>query len=160
MSVRPLLSIMLCLALTSCGWHLRGLGEEAVEVRDVALTGSGGVYSNLINRLKEQGALVDLALAETQVDLQPERFTRRTVSVSGGGIVAEYQLTLTQSYRIDKTGSNASVSNTIRIIRSYQYDQNDVVGKQKEEAILKDEMLDDAARQLLRVIAFTSQARG
>lgn len=159
-------SMALMVALTACGgWHLRGSDSTVLQTNSVFLTGESGVaYSLLQQQLRKKNALRSSPAATPpglNITLQNEIIKRRIASVDSSGVTAEYQLTLTVNYRIsDATGKVVRPMTTLRIVRSYTFDQNDVVGKDKEELILRREMQQAAARQLLQQLQLAQQIVG
>ncbi len=146
-------TIVLCLMIASCGWHLRGQGNVPT-VDNVAINGSGAIYQETLRLLQEKNALASSSPRATLV-LGQEQWDRRTVSVAGNALAAEYQLTLSLPYSIRDSADNTISQDKLVLVRSYRYDQNDVAGKDREERLLKEEVYREAARQLMRVLAYT-----
>jgi LPS-assembly lipoprotein len=152
-----LMTILMAMTVTSCGWHLRGSGGQlANNISSVHISGpnkQSDFYRTLTRSLKAQ----DVAIADNFTEAQyrivtsNQRSDRRTATVSSGARVSEYQLT----ERVDviifaADGSQVLPRTTLRTERFFDFDENDVQSKNEEAELLKREMLDDLVRQIIR----------
>ena len=146
---------LLTLLLSGCDWRLRGSGANYATLPKVFLDGSDnrrnlGIYREIYAILMSQEALASHKQADVRLIIVNQDINRRTVSVNKSARAAEFQLTLKVPFKIlDKEGVVLRES-TVVLTRSYSFNEQDIVGKSKEEALLKKEMVSDAARQILR----------
>lgn len=153
----------LALLLAGCGFHWRGAEPPAEEHAVVALreagrspidTWYGGGRDELrrvVTRALDQVGVLVVDEAPLVIELLGEQVRRRTAAIGATSVVAEYQLDYELRYRIlDAAG--AEITPPQRILRdtSYRFDENAVMGSAEEEALLRREMREDAARQLAR----------
>ena len=148
-------TLIFCIALllTACsGWHLRGSDSTTLQTNSVFLQGqSGAAYQLIEKRLINKGALTSLGNANLVLILEQENIKRRTAAVDGNAQATEYELTLTIDYQVrDAAKKVLRPRSNIRVVRSYNFDQNDVAGKDKEEMIIRKDMQNAAARQILQ----------
>jgi LPS-assembly lipoprotein len=153
-------ALLLCtsLILAGCsGWRLRGSESDLATLdRAIYLSGNTGeTYEYINQRLQRQNQLTTLNTFDLNLIINSENFKRRTASLAGNAIAAEFELSLTVNYSIiDANGKNLRANQNVRIDRSYQFDQNDIAGKDKEEALIRRDMIRNAGRQILQQLQF------
>ena len=93
--------------------------------------------------------------------LEKEFFNRSVLSVSADtGKVEEYQLTLTVSLTlIDSKGKELIPGDEIRLVRDYTFDEDAVLGKFEEEKVLRDELVSQAASEIIRRLNAEARSR-
>lgn len=109
---RQLLSLSLtagiALTLVGCGFHLRGLGDDALGLDSLAIAGPGAespFAEQLTERLEAQGTRVD-ANAPLRLNLSPEdSFVRRDGVLDSGS--RDETLVLTIPYSIQRSSDSA-----------------------------------------------------
>jgi LPS-assembly lipoprotein len=148
------------LALMSCGFHLRGTQAAAwpasiPEVR-VVVADSRAAYDPL--KLEMQSALRTQARVTVseggelpQLVLHGERMDQQVLSVGTTGRVSEYLVRYEVSFRfLGSDGKEIVSDQTVRLLRDYTFDPQNVLAKEREEAELKTAMRRDAVQQILR----------
>lgn len=161
------LSIISCLfflpLLTSCGgWHLRGSEEASLSLNSsVFLSGQASATYRIIEKSLTRKDLLASALnSDLLLDLGRERIQRRRASSNADATTAEFELILTLNYEIrDAQQILLRPKNTLRITRSYKFDQDDIGGSSKEEALLGKDLQRAAARQLIRQLTLLDRTR-
>ncbi len=151
------LTLLLALALSACGFHLRG-SQQSTEVDIAGLflrsTAADRVGAAVKSQLENAGTALSpsLAKAEYILSLSREAIRRSVLSVSANtGKVDEYQLELSVNMSIAKPGQDELVAaETIRVARGYAFDEDAILGKAAEEKLLEDELLRQAAAQIIR----------
>lgn len=152
---------LLILGLSSCsGWRLRG-GEADHAVTSKVFLGvdntsgeKSAVYRQLATLLRHHKKHELKEQADIQLILGEPVFNRRTISVNNQLRTAEFQLTLKVPYKILNRQGALLYTNTELLIRSYRFNERDIVGENKEEQLLKKEMARDIADQILRQLHF------
>ncbi|GAA5316405.1 MAG: hypothetical protein AseanaTS_16090 [Candidatus Pelagadaptatus aseana] len=159
------MTLLLSLSLlTACGWHLRGDLNLPSDLQSLYIDNQsqGNVTEAELNRLI---AANDVTVTENRADAQytitlsNERYERRTISVTSGGEASEYELT----YEVDYSITNAEdlilvPKSTAQVIRSYSYDRDNVIAKNEEEELIRQEMKPQLASQILNRLRFLSAA--
>ena len=99
--------------------------------------------------------------ANYRLNLGPERFSQRNLSLNSEARVAEFELTMKARFSV-RDGKNQVVIDTtdMTTIRQMENDPRNVVGKAEEIRILKAEMRADLARQIMRRIGFFATSSG
>jgi len=142
--------------LAGCGFQLRG--AQAMPFHSIYLGMSE--YSDLAAALRRQieagGTQVVPSAAEADVQLQVLKDTRarEITSLNSAGKVREYELRRYFDFRLtDKSGAERVPVAKIFIKRTLTYNDNDLLAKEGEEALLYKDMDADLVRQLLRRLA-------
>jgi len=142
------------LILTGCGFHLRGdivlpALYERVQVVD---RGNSDVGRALSSALQNVGSkIVSSAQEATAVVTVLSRGTQRRALNIASKQIREYELQLDITFVVQKSdGSQLAQPQTVSVVRNFQNDPNDVLGKDNEEQIIRKEMLQPAIIQLLR----------
>lgn len=93
--------------------------------------------------------------ANVLLRLDAERQSQRIVSVQSTGIVSEYELAHSVDLQIAQSSFAVDQpTNRVEVIREYTYDQGGVLGKEDEADILRREMRQELALQIvLRTVA-------
>ena len=144
--------MLIALALSACGFQLRGAADLAF--KNLYMQGSKLSISRDLTRLLQTNGVqvVDKAEdAELLLELLSESNQKRIQSLSGGGLVREFELIYLLNFRIREAGSATwGPVQTIRGRRDFSYDDSALLGKAEEEARLNSDMRNDAMRELLR----------
>ena len=148
----------LILLLAGCGFHLRGSGMDDVALTDMPMIylQSGNPRSGMLEELQRRGKLhganftQESSAAELALNITSENFDRRVLSVGTTGKVREYELHYAVTYTVlDKEGVE-KLANRISLVRDYRFDETRVLGKEAEEKQLRQDMVRDAAQQIMR----------
>jgi len=156
MNVLRLILVSALVLLSGCGFHLRGnidLPADLQQMHVQGVTKYSDLGLELRRSLKASGVNVVKGVKAAQVILKvsPPAFERRLLSVSGAsGKVAEYELIYTLNMSLhDRQGQVLLAPQTVRQLRDYTFDRDNVLGKGNEEARLKANMRRDLVRQVL-----------
>ena len=165
MKKAPLL-FALSLLLAGCGYHLRGGGGSQVELQDQRIFLVQSKAGNLARELRPLLGDAGANLANTRSDaeyvlsLENEKMDRDVLSVSPQtGKAEEYQLTYTVVMNVSRIGKEKPLVRDQKIMlqRDFTFDQDAVLGKFSEEELLRDELLREAAEQVLRRLSAALQ---
>ena len=150
--------ISLSLALSACGFRLRGSGsvELPPQLRKVLVVGIPN-YDPLLFHLQESltfsGGTLTANPAEAELILQiyESKMRRNEISITQRGTANEYEL----DYRLDyelrtKDGKAVLPRDTLELNRDYFNPQIDVIGKAEEESDLMQGIYKEAVRTILR----------
>jgi LPS-assembly lipoprotein len=157
--------VVLIVSISACGFKLRGsqaLPENLTQV----LINAPLQYSPLSRALQKrlpvyqlrglinpQASMDELEEQKTvKVELQPEQFERRLLSVFTSGQVAEYELVYTVKYTV--TFPNAlPIQNTLTVSREYQDDPDQILAKSRELNLVLTELRNESADRLIRLLS-------
>jgi LPS-assembly lipoprotein len=132
------------LLLSACGYHLRGSTDLPESLKVVYLQGGSFELRNAFMKTLRgaKGKLVDkVADAGLVIQIIDERTDRRVISLSAKGRVNEFELIYSLFFILrDNAGKVLSEKQRIEVRRDYYNDQGDVLGKNNEEQVIKQEM--------------------
>lgn len=156
-----LLLLSCLLALSACGFHLRGVGSVSFQTMYIQDSGAPNIGRDLKRSIKSSGAkVVDSAeKAQISLELMSESNEKRILSLSGTGRVREYELLYHVVFRVRETGSELwSPPQTVEQRRDFTYNDSQVLAKDNEEARLNNDMRTDAIREILRRVSSLSKS--
>ncbi len=149
--------LLMTLALGACSFHLRGnnaLGTEfPFKSLYLKVPGETPFVADLRRDLKINR--ITLATAPDKADLIVEvisdQATKQILSLSGSGRVQEYQLFYRVSLRAyDSKRTDWLPADDISMSRIMAYDDEQILAKEQEEALLFKDMRNDAVTQAIR----------
>ncbi|MFA7388543.1 MAG: LPS assembly lipoprotein LptE [Thiohalobacteraceae bacterium] len=145
-------AVVMLIALSGCGFHLRGEADLAPELAKVYFEG-GDPYDPLVRdwtrALTTAGSQVVEAPKDATaiVQILANRGDRRVLSVRATGKVQEYELYQTLQFRVRNTaGIELLEAQQLQVTRDYLFDATDVLGKTGEEESLRRDMRRDLVR--------------
>ena len=145
-------ALIFTLAVSACGFQLRGnadLSFKNLYIEGKTLT----ISKELKKSLKNNGIqIVDSAEgADLLLEVLSETNEKRILSLSGRGLVREYELNYHVSFRTREAASpTRSAPQKVQSRRDFSYNDNALLGKGEEEARLNADMRTDAVREILR----------
>lgn len=140
------------ITISACGFQLRGVSNlsfQTVNVQGATLSLSRELIRNLkANKIEVTSKVDD---ADVVLELIRESNSKRIQSLSGTGVVREFELYYQVSFR-SRVAANPLWGNvqTINLRRDYSYNDEIVLGKAEEEARLNADMRSDAIREIIR----------
>jgi LPS-assembly lipoprotein len=148
--------VVLCLtmALSSCGFQLRG--QAAIPYKTLFIETTGfSQFANDLERAIRSGSATRVvhnrAEAEAVLKIVGESQEARIIALSSAGRVLEFELRYRVTYRlIDLAGKELANPGQIDLIRDMTYDDNAVLAKESEQNLLYRDMKSDAVQQMLR----------
>ena len=151
-----LLALASTVLLTACGFHLRG--QDTLELPFQTLyIASANLYTPFVGELKRAvqaaGAQVVDAPDAAQLTLHivSEKMDKVILSLSGAGRVREYQLNFKISFRAEDQAQQMLIAPAeIVLQRTFSYDDEQVLAKEREEILLQENVRSDAVQQILR----------
>lgn len=153
----------LAAALAGCGFHLRGQEEQGVAARVLPVTyvQGGNPQTGLTDELRRSGSHIvrDRQQAKLLLTILTDGFERRLLSVGATGKAREFELYYTVAFEVrDQAGKELLPKTDISLVRDYRFDETQLLGKDAEEAVLRQDMVRDAAQQILRRLQMLSSS--
>ncbi len=99
---------------------------------------------NLVESPADASAVLSITYDETD---------QRVLSVSARNVPTEYEVYYTIQYTIDAGNERLVEPQTLTVTRDYTYDELVVLGKAREEELLRDACVDDLVRIVLKQIS-------
>jgi len=143
----------MALFLSACGYHLRGALEMPANMKNVYVEGGS---SPLLEQFKQVMKSSSAQLASSRKDagivvkIANEQFNRRVLSLSSRGKSNEFEL----EYRLDYELADAKDAvlmprQSVEVRREYYNDQQFMIAKDQEEAVIRNEMYQQAVQTIV-----------
>ena len=149
------LFLALLFTITGCGFHLRG--AETLPFASLAVIGDSVTAAQLKQSVsKVSGTRLAPKIGEADAGLYVISESRDKIisALSAAGKVREYELRLRVFFRLtDKKGEEIIPSSEIMLFRLLPYDDQQILSKGEEEAMLYRDMQDDIVAQIMRRVA-------
>jgi LPS-assembly lipoprotein len=147
------------LMITSCGFHLRGMTE--ISFKTISLEGKELSFTkNLKKTLASNNVTIILPTEnpELRIELLSEESEKRILSLSGQGLVREFEIFYRVRYRIKTIDSETwSQENIIETRRDFTFSDSNLIGKEEEERQLNESMRNEAITNLFNQIQLTNK---
>ena len=141
------------LFISACGYHLRGSIDLPEELKRIYMQGASGQLNKIMQKtLKSSGGkLVDkVQQAGIVVAVVKEKMDRRVLSLSSTGRANEYQIIYTLNFNLlDAEGNSLTELQHLEINRDYFNDQEQILAKNIEEQIIRDEIYRKAVQSII-----------
>ena len=149
---------LIILLITSCGFQLRVAKNLPIEM-DRTYISTEDEYSIFYRQLKKGLYERGVEVVESPVDatavfnILQEDTGQRVLSVSGRNVVREYEVFYRVFYSIQTKDKLIKSPQEEILTRDYTYDETLVLGKEREENLLREAIADDLVRIILMKIA-------
>ena len=158
--MRALAALILILAVSGCGFQLRGQATLPFDTLFVQVAESSPFGNELKRAIRggSQTRLTDKAdAAEAVLAILGEVREKQILSLGGGGRVREFQLRYRVTFRlIDAKGTREFIGpSEILLKRDFSFNDTQVLAKETEEQLLYRDMQSDAVQQLMRRLQAT-----
>lgn len=150
------------LLLSSCGFQLRGTGEQAVHIPALYVVvvdnNFGKLSQSIRSALTDNGTFIpaDPASAPWSLFLSSERNDRRIASSNSQVSVSKYELVMEVDLRLEAQDGTVLIPTTqLSTERLYEYDSSNLTGSDAEEQLLRQEMRAELVGRILRRVEMT-----
>lgn len=142
--------------LAGCGFHLRGLSAPLAPLSfaSISLQETGSLNEALKVALQRDGRLSLRSPAEAVFRITGEETRKDILTINRGGKVNEYLLVYRAEATVQRRQDDSPLPLSVVVRRELSYSDAGVLGKEREEAMLWDDMRRDAAEQLVRRLSY------
>ncbi|MGI9272833.1 MAG: LPS assembly lipoprotein LptE [Woeseiaceae bacterium] len=149
------LIVLLSLSFYGCGFQMQGAFSvpERMERTYIASEDQYSLfYRELRRSLQANGMQLAASPAEATavLSIHTDKTDQRVLSVSARNVPTEYEVYYSIEYSVDSGEENLMKRQFINLTRDYTYDETLVLGKAKEEALLREAIVDDLVRIVLK----------
>ena len=149
---------MALLILAGCGFQLQGALTVPPEIERTYIAADdrhSQFYRELRSALGTAGVdVVDSAAdATATLTIAYDATDQRVLSVSARNVPTEYEVYYTIRYSLDSGEENLLGMQTLTLTRDYTYVSTLVLGKGREEELLREAIVDDLVRIVLKQIS-------
>lgn len=155
-----LLALAAMLALSACGFKLRGSGPQDPLPFSTIFLGFGETSPVGVQLRRNLNALGNVRVVKTReeadaiLEVIREGREKQILSLNSQGRVREYNLFYRLNFRVvDKQGRQLLAPNEVLIRRVQSYNEAQALAKEVEEAQMYQEMQTDLVQQVLRRIS-------
>jgi LPS-assembly lipoprotein len=146
------------LLVAGCGFQIQGALRTPPEMERTFIDAADRnslFVRELRDRLLVAGVdIVDVATAATAiVSVTFDETDQRVLSVSARNVPTEFEVYYTVEYAIDAGERRMLEPRTLTVTRSYTYDPTLVLGKAREEELLRAALVEDLVRIVQKQIA-------
>ena len=162
-AVRFATLLTLLVLLQGCGFHLRGSGESAANLpADISPLHIQGLDQRDFLRTELEYIFVNSGIQVTDnaseaaslLRIHSRQSDRRVLTVNNRGKVLEYELLETLSFELtDRAGNVRVPQQSLDLTQIYTYRGRQVLGGQREETYLREDMWRRMSDQILRRIS-------
>ncbi len=151
-------ALVVVLLLAGCGFQLQGTITTPPEMARTyisAVDNRSLFYRELRESLESSGVqVVDVESDATAVfTILYDHTDQRVLSVSARNVPTEYEVYYTIEYTLDSGTKNLLEPQTLNLTRDYTYDPTLVLGKEHEQQLLRDAIVDNLVRIVLKQIS-------
>ena len=144
--------------LTACGFQLRAAPDIPAEMSRTYILADDKFslfYRKLRGELKNAGVqLVDSpAEASAVFSILADKTGQRVLSVSARNVPREYEVFYMIFYSVESGNNTIMPPQSLTRTRDYTYDETLVLGKAREEELLREAIVDDLVQVILKQLS-------
>ena len=143
-----LVSVSIALAASGCGFQLRNATTFPPQMSRIYIDTSDRYtpfFREMSNAVRASDADIakDPLSADSVFHIRRDVTGRRSLSVSIRNIPREYEVYYTVEFSVDINDVEVLAPQTLTLTRDYTYDETVVLGKEREEQVLRDSIASD-----------------
>lgn len=150
-----------CILLTTlglvsgCGFQMKGESSIPAEMERTYIS-AADEYSIFYRELKQQLQINGVQIVESPTEATAtlsilfDKTDQRVLSVSARNTPTEYEVFYSIQYSLDSGEKNLQPAQFVTLTQDYTYDENLVLGKAHEEQVLREAIVEDLVRTVLR----------
>ena len=141
--------------LASCGFHLQNESNVPAEM-ERTFSATKDRYSMFYRELRRQLKAAGMQLADSPdestaiLTISVDETDQRVLSVSALNVPTEYEVYYAIEYAVDSGETSMLKPQTFTLTRDYTYDETLVLGKAHEEQLLREAIVKDLVRIVLK----------
>lgn len=144
--------------MSACGFHLQGAASTPAEMQRTYIS-TPDEFSNFYRELRRNLLAAGVELTDSAQDATATLtilydFTdQRVLSVSARNVPTEFEVYYTVQYTITSGERSLLDMQELTLTRDYTYDETLVLGKAKEEQLMRDAIVGDLVRIVMEQIS-------
>ena len=158
MSSSRCLWLLLALALAGCGFQLQGAVTPPAAMQKTYIA-TADRYSQFYRELRTQLLAADVDVVDVPDDatatlaILVDETDQRVLSVSARNVPTEYEVYYSIEYSLTSSEESLLDPQFVTLTRDYTYDETLVLGKSREEALLREAIVRDLVRIVLKQVS-------
>lgn len=150
--------MMAATGFAACGFHLQGAFTPPLGMERTYISTSdpdSPFVREFTARLRAAGIQLEGSSADATATIMIsfDDTAQRVLSVSARNVPTEYEVYYTLTYSIDTGATVLMPEQTLTLTRDYTYDSTLVLGKAREEALLREAIVQDLVRIVMKQIS-------
>ena len=150
--------LAISLLLAACGFQLRSQANIPSEMSRTyvsAVDNYSLFYRKFAHELVKAGVEVVSSPADATAvfSILSDDTDQRVLSVSARNVPREYEVYYTVSYSVENGNQSIVAPQSLTLSRDYTYDETLVLGKAKEEELLREAIVEDLVRIILKQLS-------
>ncbi len=150
--------LAISLLLAACGFQLRSQANIPSEMSRTyvsAVDNYSLFYRKFAHELVKAGVEVVSSPADATAvfSILSDDTDQRVLSVSARNVPREYEVYYTVSYSVENGNQSIVAPQSLTLTRDYTYDETLVLGKAKEEELLREAIVEDLVRIILKQLS-------
>ena len=147
--------LILLLLLSACGFQMQGAFTVPAGMQRTYIA-TDDPYTLFYRELRRSLQQNGMQFTETPADatavlsIHLDRTDQRVLSVSARNVPTEYEVYYSIQYSVDSGEENLLSRQFLTVTRAYTYDETLVLGKAREEALLREAIVNDLVRIVLK----------
>jgi len=141
------------LFISACGYQLRGKIDLPEELKSLYLQGGSKELRKVLRKtLKSSGGnlVTEIRQAGMIVNVEKDKMEKRVLSLSSTGRASEYEIIYRLEFNLlDNEGKVLSTKQKIELSKEYFNDQEEILGKDNEELVIREELYRNAVRSMV-----------
>jgi LPS-assembly lipoprotein len=152
------LPMMVVVSLAGCGFHLQGAFAPPIGMERTYIA-SDDRHSLFLREFEVQLQAAGVELTDSAADataiftIFADDTDQRVLSVSARNVPTEYEVFYTITYSLDSGTDSLMPQQTMTLTRDYTYDSTLVLGKAREEELLREAIVEDLVRIVMKQIS-------
>jgi LPS-assembly lipoprotein len=149
---------LVCILLSGCGFHLQGAASTPAAMQRTYIS-TPDEFSQFYRELRRNLIAAGVELTDSPQDATATLtilydFTdQRVLSVSARNVPTEFEVFYTVQYTITSGEKSLLDLQELTLTRDYTYDSTLVLGKAKEEQLMRDAIVGDLVRIIMEQIS-------
>ena len=153
-----LLVVALALLAAGCGFRLQGSESLPPEIARTYISTPDRYttfHRALVSALEARSVVVteDPAEASAVLEISRDQTGQRVLSVSARNVPREFEIYYTVEYSVRTKEGTVLEPQRLTLTQDYTWEETQVLGKRREEEMLRDALVRDLVRQVVRQLA-------
>ncbi len=150
--------LAICLLLAACGFQLRTQPNNPAEMSRTYIA-TNDLYSPFYRTFRDELEKAGVEVVKSPADatavfsILSDVTDQRVLSVSALNVPREYEVYYTINYSVENGSQSLMEPQSLTLTRDYTYDETLVLGKAREAELLRDAIVDDLVRIILKQLA-------
>ncbi len=155
---RQIAVLAISLPLSACGFQLRTQANIPPEMSRTYIAAEDS-YSLFYRKFRDELANAGVEVVASPADatavfsILADNTDQRVLSVSAQNVPREYEVYYTIYYSVENGNQSIVQPQSLTLTRDYTYDETLVLGKAREEQLLRQAIVDDLVRIILKQLS-------